>query len=214
MQLPFGRFLPAAVQFANRLGYPCRIDLGRLIIDSGARHLLHEFPGLRTLATLSPVPGLRRWMQRSGALDQAHLDGMCRAAGLDPVPARQLEEGARVASWQGPPDQLLARLAAWYLVGAGAPDVIDPVARFHLHNGAVLQAVRLDGNTGPRGLEQSIGLMACYRYLPGRTDDLAEAFARSGTRHVSPSMLKLLDWHPGVPKGVEAVDPDPPRSRL
>jgi len=106
---------------------------------SGAVDLLRsELPALETFITLSPVPGLRRWMseRRSG--------GSTDAAASDLL-------------WS----------ASTYLRSFrddGRP--LDPVARFHLGNGARLWRVLPDADTSPRGQDRSYGVMVNYRYEP------------------------------------------------
>lgn len=99
---------------------------------SGAMELLHgEFGQLETLTTLSPIPGLRRWVESRP--DDGELTTSC----------------ARYLTTQGPDGRLL-----------------DPVARFHMGNGARLWRVLLDADTSSRGMKRSFGAMANYRYFP------------------------------------------------
>ena len=95
----------------------------------------------------------------------------------------------REAALRGP----LLRLAAEYLTrpntGMGA---IDPVARFHLGNGAKLERINWLGNTAPRGMEESFGVMVNYLYDPEVIEANHEAFARSGAVARSASVDALL----------------------
>lgn len=109
---------------------------GRDLIEGAADALRAELPNLRTFVTLSPVPGLRAWVEATGS---RHVPG-----------------GAE-----------LAVLGARYLTTldeVGRP--IDPVARFHLSNGARLWRVNPAGDPSALGVERSFGLLANYRYLP------------------------------------------------
>lgn len=96
---------------------------------------------------------------------------------------------AREAALRGP----LLRLAAEYLTrpntGMGA---IDPVARFHLGNGAKLERINWLGNTAPRGMQESFGIMVNYLYDPETIEENHEAFARSGAVARSASVDALL----------------------
>ena len=110
----------------------------------GAAAALHdELPGLTTFVTLSPAPGFRRWVESAEEAD-----------GIDPE---------AVAS---DPD-VQARAAAQYLT-ARRPDgrPLDPVARFHLRNGARLWRIDPGADTSERGRQRSFGLMVNYRYEP------------------------------------------------
>jgi malonyl-CoA decarboxylase len=106
-----------------------------------------EHPSLRVFSTLSPIPSLRRRVRESRPELAAELD----------------------RDWESPPDSVRQQLsdAAGELIGAVAGGrVPDPVARFHLANGARLVALRWGADPSPRGVERSWGLMANYQYAP------------------------------------------------
>ena len=80
----------------------------------------------------------------------------------------------------------MLRAAAIYLTRDAAPDTkIDPVARFHLGNGARLERINWLGNTSPRGMRESYGIMVNYLYDPGSIEANHEAFVNTG--HVARS---------------------------
>ena len=116
------------------------IPFGNFLIKRVVELLRAELPQLSRFATLSPVPGLAKWL--AGELDGAE------------VPA-------------GAP---LQQAAARYLLTAKARggQVADSVARFHLGNGARLEAVHVDADLSANGLRQAHGVMVNYLY------DLAE----------------------------------------
>ena len=122
-------------------------------------NLQTEFPRLRTFATLSPIPGFRAWLGRTPNAAQ-QLDKLRRRAGParwdDPPQLAHLRQrggGARPgAGRRSPVRQVLLRCAAHYLGRAlheGKP--IDPVARFHLGNGARGAALNWAGDPSLRG---------------------------------------------------------------
>jgi malonyl-CoA decarboxylase len=125
------------------------ISFGQSLIKQVAADLSGDLPGLRTFVTLSPVPGFVKWL-----------------AGED-IPYRQGD---------GPS---LRKLAALYLTTAKRPDglPLDPVARFHLANGAQLHAVHANADTSANGRRQSEGVMVNYLYDLGRISQNHEAFA-------------------------------------
>lgn len=130
------------------------------LILGAAGLLAAELPALRTFVTLSPVPGLRRWMT-----------------------ARPEHEGG---------DGDLAAVAAEYLTTLrddGRP--LDPVARFHLRNGARLWRVLPGADPTERGSARSYGLMANYRYEPEDRDANRSQLAM-GTVAVGPEVAQLL----------------------
>src|SRR6202012_5609637 len=84
-------------------------------------------------------------------------------------------------------------LCAVYLTRRPSPDHrIDPVARFHLGNGARLERINWLGNPEPRGIQESFGLMVNYLYDHDSIEDNHEAFAQDGTIVHSPEVVGLL----------------------
>ena len=176
------------------------ISFGNFLIKQVVEELKAELPGLIRFSTLSPVPGFRRWLERRlAAEDAANLlleDEMAdvRAVAAEPVqegePAALL--GALLASerwWENPQlaDALqppLSRLCAIYLTipveskDARGRAPADPVARFHLGNGARLERVNWLGNIAPRGIGESYGIMVNYLYDPDEIEANHEAFVR------------------------------------
>jgi malonyl-CoA decarboxylase len=143
------------------------ISLGNSLIKQVVEDLSRELPALKTFVTLSPIPGLTKWLQETGRAD----------AIADP--------------------EALTRLAAHYLLeekqGNGAPR--DPVARFHLGNGALVHAVHAGADTSANGLAQSGGAMVNYRYDLKRISQNHEAFAAEGKVAASPEVRALARAH-------------------
>jgi len=143
------------------------ISFGNLLIKHVAEELKREFPQLKTFATLSPVPGFRRWLARSDT--QVQL-----AVGPDAEARLALLKGIETAGWhlgEVPENlqKLLMRLCAWYLMYAregndGDAEPLDPVARFHLGNGAALERINWLGDSSDAGMARSAGLMVNYVY--------------------------------------------------
>jgi malonyl-CoA decarboxylase len=109
---------------------------GRMLLEGAVEALRAEFPNLVEFVTLSPIPGFRRWFEQQGLV--------------------AAEVGSELRSH-----------CARYLLSLddhGLPS--DPVARFHLGNGARLVDIATDADHSPRGMERSFGLMANYRYEP------------------------------------------------
>ena len=85
------------------------------------------------------------------------------------------------------------RLCATYLTRPPSPgNSIDPVARFHLGNGARLERINWLGNTELRAIQESFGIMVNYLYDPASIEDNHEAFARGGTIVRSPDVDTLM----------------------
>ena len=134
---------------------------GNALILRVLDELRTELPGLRSFATLSPIPGFRSW-----------LSAMATAAGHASRLA-SLVQGLDERAWSasasaaGELEALLVPLCALYLVQArhgGEP--ADPVARFHLGNGARLERINWMSDLSPAGLSRSAGLTANYVYQP------------------------------------------------
>ena len=159
------------------------ISFGNFLIKQVVEELQAEFPQLKRFSTLSPVPGFRRWLM------QRLVDGSDPDAVL-------LPELERDGWWNDPAqgEKLrapLLRLCARYLTRQ--PSIrIDPVARFHLGNGARLERINWLGNSAPRGIQESFGIMVNYLYDRDAINDNHEAFVRDGTVVRSPEVDALL----------------------
>ncbi len=151
------------------------VSFGAFLIKQVAEDLAHALPKLDTFVTLSPVPGLSRWLaaeaKRDPDLPAARAIALFEAEGWRDEPKREAELKA-----------LLLPLAARYFVdarrGDGQPP--DPVARFHLGNGAKLLDIHWMGDTSAKGLAQSFGIMANYLYDLDRIEEYHEAYAAEG----------------------------------
>jgi malonyl-CoA decarboxylase len=165
------------------------ISFGNLLIKQVAENLKREFPHLRRFATLSPVPGFRRWLEHK-ELPVVTKSLLSRLAD----PAWQLGEVA--PSLQ----KLLLSLCAHYLVNekVGAEhgskagyEPLDPVARFHLANGAVLERVNWMGDTSEQGMARSAGLMVNYVYWLADVERNHDRYFRDHTVIASSQVEKL-----------------------
>lgn len=176
------------------------ISFGNFLIKQVAEDLSREIPSLKTFVTLSPVPHFARWLDRMAADDTASVvtgeDRRLLARLKDPA----WHEGAAAAALQGP----LTALAAHYFLlatnDAGRP--IDPVARFHLGNGARLERINWLGDTSEKGLAEAHGLMVNYRYDLKEIETNHEAYAKEGRVAASRAVRGLLraDKRPKTPE--------------
>ncbi|EIM28762.1 malonyl-CoA decarboxylase [Microvirga lotononidis] len=167
------------------------VSFGNFLIKQVVETLKGEAPNLKTFVTLSPVPGFSRWLDRERKAEaSACLDEASKAT------LRVLDEPA----WQDDPARaesvraVLLSAAAYYFLKAkdskGRP--IDPVARFHLGNGARLERMNFLGDVSPKGLKQSHGLMVNYLYALDEIEKNHEAFAEKGTVAASSAVRKAL----------------------
>ena len=137
-----------------------------------------------------------------GARGKHERERLCAAAaGDDPYTGLSTLLVQGFASQGQVPEVLhgtLMHLCAHYLVEAkdGQPDAtgrpLDPVARFHLGNGARLERINWLADTSPRGVKQSAGLMVNYLYKLDDIEENHEAYARDGRVVVSDSLKRLL----------------------
>jgi malonyl-CoA decarboxylase len=137
------------------------------------------------------VPGFARWLSGLAAEPgDVHLTNEERSELARPAGETiSLDDATRAAR-----DKLLGQMAAQYLLRARAASgrVIDPVARFHLGNGARLERINVGGNLSARGLRESLGVMVNYRYDLDDIETNHEAFATRDTVVASSSVRKLL----------------------
>jgi malonyl-CoA decarboxylase len=146
------------------------VSFGNFLIKQVVTELKAELPQLARFSTLSPIPGLRRWIE---ATPDSHSTA-------DAALLQQLKDGQwwLDATSSEALRPALTALAATYLTRSpteGKP--VDPVARFHLGNGARLERINWLGNTAPRGIDESFGIMVNYLYEPGAIEANHEAFA-------------------------------------
>ncbi|MEM8903532.1 MAG: malonyl-CoA decarboxylase [Actinomycetota bacterium] len=165
------------------------ISFGSFLLKQVIDQLAAELPQIRRFSTLSPIPGLRRWLaQRDGASELSSPDPSI--ADLDAV-RHELE-----------------RAAAEYLTTCG-PDgrPLDPVGRFHLRNGARVEQVNWMANATPVGLDRSLGMMVNYLYEPDQLETNHEALVNAGQIARSPAVQDLLDGgNSSPPAATEAAD--------
>lgn len=162
------------------------VSLGNFLIKSVAEQLQRELPRLRTFCTLSPIPGLARWLMSEP--DFATLPKIKPQAAAEVEAARthlKQSVGGDLSALQRATthDQLddeataaLLSLAAAYLLYLSPTDAGDQVARFHLDNGARLERLNARGNMSARGLKESFGVMVNYLYDLGKVEASHEMF--------------------------------------
>ena len=158
------------------------ISFGNLLIKQVAEELRGEFPHLRRFATLSPIPGFRRW------LDQKRRERAKELAAL----ARLDEPDWHVGEVSDALQRMLTRLCAYYLLQAkqGA-EPLDPVARFHLGNGAALERLNWMGDISEAGMARSAGLMVNYVYWLNEVERNHERYFREHVIAASPAVEKM-----------------------
>ena len=159
------------------------VALGNFLIKRVVDLLSHEFRRVKTFCTLSPVPGFVPWLREllrqpgdahPKALAQA-LRAVSDEVGSDP--ARVAGDGRGVAERLAPLAEPLTQLCATYLLHPGLVESVrDPVARFHLNNGARLERINFAADVSKKALRESMGLMVNYIYTPDTIEANHEKF--------------------------------------
>jgi malonyl-CoA decarboxylase len=164
------------------------VSFGSFLIKQVVEDLKRELPNLNTFVTLSPVPGFRQW------LDKQRQAGQLAAEELDAfIELHTAFSAAHVKSHQAITQIILRHAAEYFLVAKdrrGRP--LDPVARFHLGNGARLEQLNAFGDRSPNGMKQSYGLMVNYLYDLENIELNHEAFAEKGEVIVSEAVRARL----------------------
>ncbi len=166
------------------------ISFGNFLIKQVVMRLKDEMPQLNEFATLSPIPGFRKWLNSVLANEQQPLLSAEDASLLTALDTpRWLEDSALQARLK----PLLMRLCARYLVQEKrGSSPLDPVARFHLGNGASVARLNWLGDTSAKGLRQSAGLLVNYAYDLEEVEEHHEAFLNRGEIACAPAVKKLL----------------------
>lgn len=170
------------------------VSFGNFLIKQVVEELRRDMPHLKTFVTLSPVPGFRQWLQRDAkaAFTAAEFDNFKI---LDQPDWHGSAEAAKALQ------PLLQRAIGMYLLQAkhssGKPR--DPVARFHLNNGASLERVNWLGDVSSKGLREAAGFMVNYLYDLDQIEKNHENFAHSGEIAASRHVRSLLRARPAAP---------------
>lgn len=178
------------------------VPFGSFLIKQVVADLAAEFPNIKNYATLSPLPRFALALH-----DNENQDGFTRAR-LTQLLADFARELAAAAKRRDPVEGLfhlleqpvlhrqvltapLERLALAYLTRAHQNGKLyDPVATFHLANGARLERIYAFGNLRPYGIDASFGVTASYRYLPAELEENHERFIRKGEIRVSDGLFR------------------------
>jgi malonyl-CoA decarboxylase len=167
-----------------------RVNFGNFLIKQVVEEMRRELPAIETFVTLSPVPGFRAWLETT---EDPAITPMKNAALQlaveDDWPTSGVAAKLRAA---------LEPLAAYYFLKARRPDgrILDPVARFHLGNGARLERINWEGDLSPKGLAESFGIMVNFLYDLDEIERNHEAFVNRGQIAASAAVKKLLTVQP------------------
>src|SRR5579863_241385 len=174
------------------------VNFGNFLIKQVVEEIRRELPAIESFVTLSPVPGFRAWLE----MTEDPAIAAARIAALQLAEENWLSAAGVAAQLR----TALEPLAAYYFLKARRPDgrVIDPVARFHLGNGASLERINWEGDLSPKGLVESFGMMVNYLYDLDEIERNHEAFVNRGQIAASSAVKKLL---PAAPSRLRAALP-------
>jgi len=168
------------------------ISFGPFLIKQVVTSLRQQLPNLKTFSTLSPLPGFRRWLT-------TYCEAAAAGEGHEPI-LKTLGEAAELLGVAADPDAVfsahewwhvsevaeilrepLLALCARYLHEHREKDraPLDPVARFHLGNGARIERINWLGDTSVKGMREACGLMVNYLYPLKEMEQNIEAYATS-----------------------------------
>ncbi|MBX5453267.1 MAG: malonyl-CoA decarboxylase [Acidobacteriia bacterium] len=182
------------------------ISFGNFLIKRVVGLLSDEFRNLKTFATLSPVPGFRRWLDARmaeglpGFFSEDEAAAIRAAApGEHPTPEAALAAILAERGWYRNANLVRAveapmlRLCARYLLQESrGKRALDPVAHFHLTNGARLERINILGDRSEKGARESATVMVNYLYDPAKIEEYHEAYVGEGRRHASSAVRRLL----------------------
>ncbi|KAK2841957.1 hypothetical protein Q5P01_012157 [Channa striata] len=188
------------------------VELGNYLIKRVVREMQSEFPHMAQFSSLSPIPGFSSWLQ--GVLVQYRKEG--RGSELlseqewkeveqatDSSPGTQTVDALRkliaTSEWMRSErlsrvlEPVLMRLCAWYLYGEKRRGyALNPVANFHLQNGATMWRLNWLGDTSPRGVASSCGIMVNYRYFLNKTSQNSALYLQNKVIAASEQVLGLV----------------------
>ncbi|XP_061631057.1 malonyl-CoA decarboxylase, mitochondrial [Phyllopteryx taeniolatus] len=188
------------------------VELGNYLIKKVVRELQSEFPHIAQFSSLSPIPGFSSWLQ--GLLSQYRKEGrgldllteqewqeVERATDLSPSTSAMdaLRKFIATSEWMRSEhlsrflEPVLMRLCAWYLFGEKRRGyALNPVANFHLQNGATMWRLNWHADTSPKGVANSCGIMVNYRYFLNETPKNSALYLQNKIVVASDQVLGLV----------------------
>lgn len=182
------------------------ISFGNFLIKKVVKKLRSEYPNIKYFSSLSPIPLFSSWLTK-------HLENKKNSF----CNRQEIKVLQKLSGKQNPNDAILSliqnenwheskkteaslkiplmRLCVHYLSKVkrtGKIKAYDPVANFHLTNGAVIRQLNWLGDTSQNGMKQACGLMVNYKYKLSKIVDFHEAYLNSGMIHIAENVLKIV----------------------
>ncbi len=167
------------------------VSFGNFLIKQVVEEISREMPRLSTFVTLSPVAGFAAWLKRERESETSVV-----LSAEDKTVLTALDQDG----WWTEPETTerlhdpVMRAAAWYFLRARSPRglPLDPVARFHLGNGARLERIDYLADTSDKAIAQGCGLMVNYLYDLDDIEKNHEAYAEGRTVVASNNVQRFL----------------------
>lgn len=186
------------------------ISFGGFLIKRVVDLLRSEFPRLRQFATLSPMPGFKEWLEiilENGDIELTaaeinDLQALLKVNELEEFNCQEVlrsvlntEQWYRDNKTASALKQILIRFSAQYIACCKRKDgvrALDPVANFHLTNGARIERLNWLADKSDNGMRKALGLMVNYLYDLERIEANHEAYSMDGETALSPEIKRLL----------------------
>ena len=180
------------------------INFGNFLIKRVVDQLSRELPNINTFATLSPIPGFRRWLDKvvtDGSLNILTVENSAAIMALCPGTSPETAVNDILSRYEWYKDDELAsalkdplqKICAHYLINEkrASGTAENPVAHFHLNNGAIIAQIDWLGDTSKRGIKESGGMMINYLYKLKTIDNNHESY-RAGEEVIASTRVKSL----------------------
>jgi len=181
------------------------ISFGGFLIKRVVDVLQSEFHGLKTFSTLSPIPGFRAWLDEAlnseeSLIMESDITALRDVSGLTAESGNPLQAILSAENWledetiSAAVEPILMRLCTRYLLNEKelSGRAKDPVAHFHLTNGALVERLCWKGNTSEVGMSRSYGLMVNYLYKLDKIEENHESYTGEGKIKASSNFKRLL----------------------
>ncbi|MDG2270571.1 MAG: malonyl-CoA decarboxylase, partial [Alphaproteobacteria bacterium] len=182
------------------------VSFGDFLIKQVVERLSARLPNVKTFATLSPIPGFRRWLdgriaEGADLLNHEQEDALRAVAGDIPEDALVLQSILDRTNWHLDPaiadtmEPIMTHLVAGYLLyqrREPTGTALDSVAHFHLSNGARVESINWLGDMSPKGFAQSAGMMVNYLYDKTLIEQNHEAYVSGSEIPASSTVRNLL----------------------
>uniref|UniRef100_H3AWN8 Malonyl-CoA decarboxylase, mitochondrial n=2 Tax=Latimeria chalumnae TaxID=7897 RepID=H3AWN8_LATCH len=184
------------------------VELGNYLIKRVVKELQGEYPHMKKFSSLSPIPGFTKWLLGiisfkiketggNGIFTESESKEISEITGGPALETlKQLlsnNEWVRSKRLIKALEVPFMRLCVWYLYGEKHRGyALNPVANFHLQNGAVMWRLNWMADTSPRGITSSCGMMVNYRYFLEDTSSNSTNYLRTKNIVASEQILSLI----------------------